>query len=888
MVRLPSRPILCRLLKWRNILLLAMGYSSGAQEKTPVEGPTAQGVLNAAQKAFDDGVYELTDSLLERFSSRFPASTETGEAIMLQSQARLLLKRYESAVSLLTSSLKNAGKFEDDFRYWIGEARFLEADYAKAEEAFEALLEKFPRSEFALSASFRLAETLSRAGRHSEVVALLNDPAGAFRSSARAEEGKPSEIYALGLLLLGEAMFAEERHDDWLPVREELSKMKLSPDLYWRWEHLNCRNHLVADRFQDALDSSSNLVRLAEAAKDTSRLATSVSLLGESHYRLGKLKEAYESYQRNLGEGIPQTERREALLKTADLSMASNRFDDAIGQLEQFVKEFPKDVSIDYARLKLGQLFLAKTFDVGAGGAGGDGFLKRSHEEFNLLVTQHPKSPYLPVGLLGRAQCLELMNKLDESLADLKTASESLKPSEELATARFKMGDILVKKKELEAATTHYLYVFQKMTNLPQVVATMADRAGFQAIKTLLRRNDLVTAQGVAVEMNKRFGDRTTTGDSILLLSRALIQGGQATAARQLILGLGKGGERIQPELDLALAESFLADGDWTKATDSHEAWLKTYPNHESAPTVRFNLGWVYHQANKEGQAFQIYTNFASLYPTNRLVLSAMNWVADYYFRNGDIVNAELGYQKVFQSTNWPPSQLSWRARLMAGRAALERQGWNDARRYFEGLIQLEEVPSEIEAEAFFALGDLTVAEDGAESVMERFGNAINIFEKLTQRFPESRFVPLAWGRIADCHAQLASFDPKRHDLAVNFYRKVLAHPKVDNQAKSAAQFGLAVMLEAKARQQADAELKSKGVEEALNAYLALAYVEGFVAEGQAPDPFWTAKAVMEGGRMLEELSRDKEAVALYDRGRRMFPGYARLFDARIVRLKGD
>jgi len=35
-------------------------------------------------------------------------------------------------------------------------------------------------------------------------------------------------------------------------------------------------------------------------------------------------------------------------------------------------------------------------------------------------------------------------------------------------------------------------------------------------------------------------------------------------------------------------------------------------------------------------------------------------------------------------------------------------------------------------------------------------------------------------------------------------------------------------------------------------------------------------------------LSRDKEAVALYDRGRRMFPGYARLFDARIVRLKGD
>ena len=47
---------------------------------------------------------------------------------------------------------------------------------------------------------------------------------------------------------------------------------------------------------------------------------------------------------------------------------------------------------------------------------------------------------------------------------------------------------------------------------------------------------------------------------------------------------------------------------------------------------------------------------------------------------------AERNYQVFFQTTNWPPDELTYQAQLMAGRAAVARQGWKDAKAYFTQL----------------------------------------------------------------------------------------------------------------------------------------------------------------------------------------------------------
>lgn len=871
-------------IKWCSALLLAGLLSAVGQDKPTEAAPTDQGVLNAAKKAFDDGLYEMVDELVEGFSNRFPGSKLIPAAVLLDGQSLIRTGKQKEAAQLLIKELKQAGASKAEFLYWIGEAYFQAGDFSNAQKAFGRVLTETPNSTLVLAAGYRQAESLARDSKHEMVIKVLNDPKGSFRRAANGRKGE--ELYALGLLLLGESLFSSGQYDEWVPVRDELSKMKLSPDLYWRWEHLNCRNHLAEERFSDARDSASNLVRLAESAKDAGRLAMSVALLGETQLQMGQVAEAAKSFERNLAAEVPERERKSALLKTAELVMNASQFKAAILKLEQFAKEFPKDDSMDFVHLKLGQLFLAKTLDVGAGSKVDEANTERAFKEFNHLINSYPKSPHLSVALLGRAQCLELKEMIEESLSDLQAALKSLKPSEEQATARFKMGDLLVRKGDLEGATTHYLYVFQQMTNVPQVEATLADRAGYQAVKTFVAREDLTAAQGVASEMKKRFGDRSETGEAILLLSRSLVNQGNAAQARSLIEGLGKGQERVIPELDLALAESHLAEGNWTNALTLHQAWIGKHSKHESVGKVEFNLGWLYHQSGQEERAFQVYTNYVVQYSKNPLTQAAQDWVAGYYFRNGDVVNAELAYQRVFQNTNFPSSEITWRAQLMAGRVAQARQGWNEAHRYFEGLIQQKGIPSEIEAEAFYALGDLTIAEDAKGSVMERFGNAINIFEKLTQRFPESRFVPLAWGRIADCHAQLAGTDKKRYDMAINFYGKVLGHPNVDISAKSAAQFGLAVVTEAKARRKVPVE--KKDVEESLKAFLRLAYVDGFVAEGQDPDPFWTAKAIIEAGRILEELGEKTKASEIFKRGGELLPGYRKQFAGRIQRLEAN
>ena len=43
-----------------------------------------------------------------------------------------------------------------------------------------------------------------------------------------------------------------------------------------------------------------------------------------------------------------------------------------------------------------------------------------------------------------------------------------------------------------------------------------------------------------------------------------------------------------------------------------------------------------------------------------------------------DRPEAERNYKLLFQSTNWAPCELTYTAQLMAGRAAVARQGWKD------------------------------------------------------------------------------------------------------------------------------------------------------------------------------------------------------------------
>jgi len=136
--------------------------------------------------------------------------------------------------------------------------------------------------------------------------------------------------------------------------------------------------------------------------------------------------------------------------------------------------------------------------------------------------------------------------------------------------------------------------------------------------------------------------------------------------------------------------------------------------------------------------------------------------------------------------------------------------------------------------------------------------------------FPGSSLEPAAWGRIGDCHFQLAAQEPARYAKAVEFYQKAVDSPKADIAVRSQAKHGLGLVLEKQAAA-LPAKEKTAALEAALGHYQDVFYGT-LLREGEEADPYWTKEAGMALGRLLESLGRWEEAIKVYRRLQQMLP----------------
>ena len=135
-------------------------------------------------------------------------------------------------------------------------------------------------------------------------------------------------------------------------------------------------------------------------------------------------------------------------------------------------------------------------------------------------------------------------------------------------------------------------------------------------------------------------------------------------------------------------------------------------------------------------------------------------------------MRAVEAYQKVRDNKRCPVD-LKFRASLMAGRSALARGSFNNARDYFSYIIKAEECPAKIRVEAVFALSDTAIL-DPAEGE-SKFEEAISTLDTILKSGdkPSSQILLQIHGRIGDCHLQMAAEDPNRYLKARNAYSRV-------------------------------------------------------------------------------------------------------------------
>src|SRR5208337_2914957 len=94
----------------------------------------------------------------------------------------------------------------------------------------------------------------------------------------------------------------------------------------------------------------------------------------------------------------------------------------------------------------------------------------------------------------------------------------------------------------------------------------------------------------------------------------------------------------LLPEVQYAIARTYEQEGNWPEALREYDRWVSRHATNAPLllPQVEYARALAYGKAGMETNALALFTNFVARFPSNSLAPWAQNWVADYYFNQGN------------------------------------------------------------------------------------------------------------------------------------------------------------------------------------------------------------------------------------------------------------
>jgi TolA-binding protein len=407
--------------------------------------------------------------------------------------------------------------------------------------------------------------------------------------------------------------------------------------------------------------------------------------------------------------------------------------------------------------------------------------------------------------------------------------------------------------------------VMDDFTEWPGLKAQLGNQVLYQSERASLELRDMASATN-AVDQILRLNPPSLLADrSLLLLGQGYADLDEPQIARDWLGRLVQMSpdSPLRPEAELAVARTFAQKSDWPNAKTNYDAWLERFPTNDLRPRVEFDRAWVSWQSGQETNALTQFTSFVSQFATNELAPAAQWWVADYYFRQNDFLSAERNYKVLFQT--WTNSDLAYKARMMAGRAAVGRSKYDEAVGYFTNLTSDLNCPTNLWLEAMFDYGGTLMLQNPNEATNNSANLilAIRVFGKIHDTYTNTESAAMAWGEKGKCYFQLAAQDAGNYELASNAFQQAVSVPYASVAVRNRAKVGLAIVAE-KLAQRTNGEDRTTLLKQARDYYLDVFY-DNDLRGDEKPDLFWKEKAGLEAARLMtESLESWSQALNLY------------------------
>ena len=351
-----------------------------------------------------------------------------------------------------------------------------------------------------------------------------------------------------------------------------------------------------------------------------------------------------------------------------------------------------------------------------------------------------------------------------------------LPPSEDLAVARFKMGDAFLAQNDFTNALENYRAVLEDFANFPAVAGVLGDRALYQSLRANLDLTNLEGASDALEKILKQFPASDLAPDSALLYGEGLAAASRPAAARavfQQFLAQFPGSP-LRPEVEFAIARTYELEQDWPDAIAGYQGWLEDFPDQRFASAGGLRAGAGQFPGWKRNERVRTVHQFRRAVSGQPATDAAGAMVAGRLFlqpRRGQLRGrGEKLRTRLPEFSDERPCLSGAHDGGPRRRSAAGLQGRH--RDYFSTLEADTNCPTDLRVQAAFAHGDAlmwmnsTVTNDP----LHNFSVATNEFASIIQLNPTNEAAARAWGKIGDCYLQLSSYD-----AATNAYAQVLS-----------------------------------------------------------------------------------------------------------------
>jgi len=663
-------------------------------------------LLFMAKKAYEDGFYEVSLGMLERFRKNYKDSAKAWQATLLSGECYFYQGRYLDALNIFESLSNNpeSDSFKDELYFWMGEVHFKSNNFQKAAMFYQKLIDNFPQSSYVPAAYYSLGWSFTQIGKFNQAIQTFKSLIEKFPHEPQSKDAafklieclynlkeyselktriKPVfKLYGNDTLRLPYLYFYLAESEYYLENLDQAAKNYLKSAQAFKepkvqalaklglgWSYLKLTKYKQAEEVLADIKSSS----LDKKSLDILLLGQAVLMSATN--RVYEAKKLYEqlinlstdpliSLQAYLGKA-------DAHYNLAEYSQAINVYKEGLDKIDQagLQGSLPSEL-IDKLRYNLGLAYIKQ------------GQINSSVDVFNSIIGKGNDQAMRINLLLQIGQAYE---DVDEFVKAEETYAKIIKlyPDSPLADyAQYQLASMQLKRLDYDEAVTSFRYMLKKY---PQ--SKLSSDAMYALGTAYFQQADYTRSCEIFIKFRDEFKDSPLRGQALYMLGASFI-------------GLGRVNEALSVFKD-------------TSKLDSLDI--------ELLQKVEYEIADCYYKLGQENEAVIRFKLLRAKYPNSKLTPDIMWWLGQYYYRRNDLDLARRYFSSL--AKDFPDNQLIADAFYVLGLIFSDENKFEQAVNNFRMAIKLGR--ANLRVQAAVALADIYIREGKPEEALVQYNEII-------------------------------------------------------------------------------------------------------------------------------------------------------------------